>query len=210
MVPELPQRPLAHSGAVLTWTRVGGTELRVGASAPARGERCQARPEPPPQSGAYAFEAISAPMIVSTRRGSPDAVPTSSDRACTSSAAVWSAGRRGHPGAKRAGRAIECGSSATPWSGHDRPTPRPRMVPGACSTGTDHQHRPARHTRRDRGTPPQPRFGPESPRRRSDAEAARSVGETRPPGPPSGSFRPGLLRAGGPAPAARRPATRRR
>ena len=64
--------------------------------------------------------------------------------------------------------------------------------------------------RRDRGTPPQPRFGPESPRRRSDAEAARSVGETRPPGPPSGSFRPGLLRAGGPAPAARRPATRRR
>ena len=87
---ELPQRPLAHSGAVLTWARVGGTELRVGAPAPARGERGQARPEPPPQeSGAYAFEATSAPMIVSTRRGSPDAVPTSSDRACTSSAAVY-------------------------------------------------------------------------------------------------------------------------
>ena len=64
--------------------------------------------------------------------------------------------------------------------------------------------------RRDRDTPPQPRFGPESPRRRSDAEAARSVGETRPPGPPTGSFRPGLLRPGGPAPAVRQPTARRR
>lgn len=108
MASELPQRPLAHSGAELTWTRVGGTELRVGAPAPARGERFQARPEPPPQSGAYAFEAISAPMIVSTRRGSPDAVPTSSYRVCTSSAAVWTqdardtspnglSGQGGHP-----------------------------------------------------------------------------------------------------------------
>ena len=154
----------------------------------------------PPQSGAYAFEAISAPMIVSTRRGSPDAVPTSSDRACTSSAAVWSAGRRGHPGAKRAGRAIECGFEWNIMVG-PRP-PGPASSGGArCILDRHGRRAPPGARRRDRRTPQQPRFGPESPRRRSDAEAARSVGETRPPGPPTGSFRPGSS-------SSRRPCTR--
>ena len=140
--------PTATAGALRcsTYMDEGGRDRTTGGRAGTGSGRAVPGPaRAPPQSGAYAFEAISAPMIVSTRRGGPHAVPTPSDCACTSSAAAQRAGRRGHPGAKRAGRAIECGSSATPWSGHDRPTPRPRMVPGASSTGTDHQHRPARH-----------------------------------------------------------------
>ena len=100
---------------------------------------------------------------------------------------------------------FECNTMVGP-----RP-PDPASTDGAwCILDRHGPPAPPGAPRRDRGTPPQPRFGLESPRRRSDAEAARSIGETRPPGPPSGSFRPGLLRAGGPAPAARRPATRRR
>ena len=71
VAPELPQRPLAHSGAVLTWTRVGGTELRVGAPAPARGERCQARPEPPPWYIADPCAFAGRQMIHDVRRMKP-------------------------------------------------------------------------------------------------------------------------------------------
>ena len=105
-----------------------------------------------------------------------------------------------------------CNRMRFEWNIMVGPRPPDPASSGGARCILDRHGRPAPPgaRRRDRGTPPQPRFGPESPRRRSDAEAARSVGETRPPGPPSGSFRPGLLRAGGPAPAARRPATRRR
>ena len=100
---------------------------------------------------------------------------------------------------------FECNTMVGP-----RP-PDPASTDGAwCILDRHGPPAPPGAPRRDRGTPPQPRFGPESPRRRSDAEAARSVGETRPPGPPTGSFRSGLLRPGGPAPAARRPTARRR
>ena len=131
---------LSEVGFDPPWDRTTGGRAGTGS-----GRAVPGPARAPPQRGACAFEAISAPMIVCTRRGSPHAAPTPSDCACTSSAAVQRAGRRGHPRAKRADRVLVRGSSATPWSGHDRPTPRPRMVPGASSTGTDHQHRPARH-----------------------------------------------------------------
>ena len=209
MAPELPQRQLAHSGAVLTWARVGGTELRVGAPAPARGERCQARPEPFARGRRLRVRAhISTEDRLHAKGESSRGANTVRLRVhvvCGGAESRKTRGSRRQARRSCTRSRFECNTMVVP-----RP-PDPASSDAAwCILDRHGPPAPPGARRRDRRTPHQPRFGPESPRRRSDAEAARSVGETRPPGPPTGSFRPGLLRAGGPALAARRPTARRR